>query len=169
MLILVAYDIHSPPEPKDGRSDPHADLRRDQDANREALREWCTHASFCRYSESAYAVQLPTAPNQVSDPVVERALASLTNRVNLSTGISRSGDKAAAVGMFRILKQAGHRWTGDEVAGRALEMGWQATDARELGNMADGVMAGRTFRAPGASEAWAKDILQTWQKAATSR
>lgn len=104
----------------------------------------------------------------VSDPVVDQALASLTRRVNLSTGLTNPRDKTASVGMFRILKKGGHQWTGDEVMARAVELGWKATDARELGEMATGMMKGRRYRAPGAEEVWAKDILRKWREAASS-
>lgn len=108
----------------------------------------------------------PTAPEPVvSDPVVAIALVSLTRRVNLSTGIVHPMDRSAAVWMFRILRKGGHTWTGDEVKASALRHGWEARHAGELGDMADGFLQGRRYRADKRS-AWAADTLKQWRSAA---
>jgi hypothetical protein len=44
--------------------------------------------------------------SKIDNPVVERAITDLTSRVNLSTGLAHPSDKAAAVGMFRIPRDA---------------------------------------------------------------
>lgn len=111
----------------------------------------------------------PAMSATVADPVVDAALRSLTRRINLSTGLAHPRDKTAAVGMFRILKKAGYQWTGPEFSARAISLGWKAEDARDLGKMAKGTMEGRSFRAPGARETWARDILKQWRQAAQAK
>lgn len=101
----------------------------------------------------------------VSDPVVAAALGSLTGRVNLSTGLVHPLDRSAAVWMFRILKKGRHDWAGDEVTAWALRHGWEARHARELGEMANGFLGGRRYRAE-KRRAWAADILKQWRAAA---
>jgi hypothetical protein len=97
------------------------------------------------------------------DPVVRRALQSLTDRINLSTGLIHPYDKAAAVSMFRILRDGGHSWTDEEVSGWALAAGWEARHARTLAEVAAGVVAGRRYRTRGVGRSWPDDALSRWR------
>lgn len=54
-------------------------------------------------------------------PVVERALESPTRRVNLSTGVGYPSDKAAAVGLFRVLEAGGEDYDAAEIAAWAAK------------------------------------------------
>jgi hypothetical protein len=92
-------------------------------------------------------------------------MASLSMRVNLSTGLSHSSDKAAAVEAFRILASARRRWEPAEIEAWALGNGWSGDAASELGQVAAGVLAGRRYQVrPGQS--WRPDILDVWEEAA---
>src|SRR3989338_6943264 len=60
------------------------------------------------------AAEFPSGTRPASmlalDPVLQEALRSLTETVNLSTGISHPSDRAAAIGAFRALHGAGIRF-----------------------------------------------------------
>jgi len=100
----------------------------------------------------------------VSNPVVEQALKSLTARVNLSTGLGHPSDKAAAVGAFRVLLAAGERYDPDEVAAWAASNGWGMAGARELSEIARGVIAGKRYRVE--PSGWREDVLELWRREA---
>jgi hypothetical protein len=102
----------------------------------------------------------------ITNPVVERALDSLTRLVNLSTGLGHPSDKAAAVGLFRILNGGGERYDPAEVAAWAANNGWGLAGARELGEVAAGVIAGRRYQVD--RSVWREDILKLWQAEAGS-
>lgn len=97
----------------------------------------------------------------IANPVVARALGDLTVRVNLSTGLGHPSDKAAAVGTFRILLAGGERVDPDEVAAWAANNGWGLGAARELAEIAAGVLAGRRYRVE--RHGWRDDILDLWR------
>lgn len=59
-----------------------------------------------------------------SDPVVEEALKSLTENVNLGTGISHPLDKAKTIDLFRRLKKARFVYDPDEIRGWLVRHGW---------------------------------------------
>lgn len=101
----------------------------------------------------------------ISNPVVEQALESLTRRVNLSSGLGHPSDKAAAVGVFRILRSGGEVYDAGEVDAWAANQGWGLGGARELAEIARGVLDGRSYRVgpPG----WREDILEQWRQAAS--
>lgn len=106
----------------------------------------------------------PATAKQLASPVVERALESLTMRVNLSTGLGHPSDKAAAVGVFRILKSGGERYDVDEVAAWAATNGWGLGGARELSEIAQGVLEGRRYQVE--RHGWREDILEQWRDGA---
>lgn len=103
----------------------------------------------------------------ISDPVVEKAMESLTSRVNLSTGLSHPLDHDAAVGAFRALRRAGHGWTGSEIQAWAIGHGWSDRHARKLRDIADRIGAGRVVRSR--SGGWRPDIVAVWQAEAEER
>ncbi len=99
----------------------------------------------------------------VRNKVVERALRSLTSCVNLSTGISHSRDRSAAVQMFEILRDARESFEPEEVKAWLVgEGGWKATDADEVAEVARKILAGRKLRT--GMPAWADNILDIWKK-----
>lgn len=101
------------------------------------------------------------AKSAITNPVVERALDSLTGRVNLSSGLGHPSDKAAAVGLFRILNAGGERYDPAEVSAWAANNGWGLDGARELGEVAAGVLAGRRYQVE--RHGWREDILDFWR------
>jgi hypothetical protein len=108
-----------------------------------------------------------STPTTVDNPVVAAALRSLTHMVNLSTGLGHPSDRAAAVTLFRILLQAGERYDPAAVRAFAVNNGWGQRDARELEEVARGVLAGRRFRVE--RFGWAEDILEQWRNEAHGR
>jgi hypothetical protein len=97
----------------------------------------------------------------ISNPVVERALESLTARVNLSSGLGHPSDKAAAVGTFRILRGGGEAYDVGEVGAWAANHGWGLHGGRELAAIAQGVLDGRSYRV--GRHGWREDILEQWR------
>jgi hypothetical protein len=103
----------------------------------------------------------PEAPT-LSDPVVEAALRSVTRMINVSTGLANPRDRSTAIHSFKILRRNGHTIDPGEIPAWAMANGWGAEDARELGELARGVLAGRGYRA-GASP-FRSDIIRVWRE-----
>jgi hypothetical protein len=110
----------------------------------------------------------PPAPRPtISDPVVEVALTDLTKRVNLSTGLGHPDDRSAAIQALQILKRNRHQFQPDEVHAWAMANGWSADHARQLGEYAAGVLAGKAYRT--GRQQWISRIIITWRSEATER
>jgi hypothetical protein len=99
----------------------------------------------------------------VTNPVVVAALESLTSGVNLSTGLGHPSDKASAVQMFKLLKEARESFDPEQVRAWAVRNGWEADDARDLGEMAEKIRDGRTVRAGREGPMWRDDIVAQWR------
>ena len=98
----------------------------------------------------------------VTNPVVAAALESLTSTVNLSTGLAHPSDKASAVQLFKALKAAGEDFEPDQVRAFAVRHGWDADDARALGELAQKVKDGRQVR--GGNQRMCRDnIVDSWR------
>lgn len=95
------------------------------------------------------------------DPVVERALESLTGYVNLSTGLSHPDDKLHAKETFLILRRAGYALDDDGIRSWASRNGWKPDDSRDLAEMATQVNEGKWANLP--IKSWRADILETWK------
>lgn len=101
----------------------------------------------------------PTAP-----PLLAAVLRSLTTAVNVGTGLAHPSDKAAAIDLFQTLKSAGEPFTGQAVRALASQLGWQAEDARELGELADKIAEGRKVRSPEPQGTrWGAPALARWR------
>jgi hypothetical protein len=85
---------------------------------------------------STWQVQQKTFPSDV-----ENALLTLTQGINLSTGLSHPSDKDAAKRTLSGLKQGGHRLDSDEIRKWALRNNWAPKDAEALSKL-----AGRYFK-----------------------
>lgn len=108
------------------------------------------------------------SPKQFSNPMVQAALQSLTNRVNLSTGLAHPSDRSAAIKLFRILRGAGERYDPTEVrAWLVSELGWQPRHANEAAGVARDILAGKKLRSSASGE-WAPDILKQWRERGSS-
>ncbi len=101
-----------------------------------------------------------TAPS-ISDPVVEAAMKSLTDRVNLSTGLSHPSDRSSAIQAFKILKGNDHPFDPREIRAWAMANGWEAEDARNLSDYAERVLSGKKCRTD--HPMWKSDIIEIWQ------
>jgi len=98
----------------------------------------------------------------IADPVVGAAMRSLTNRVNLSSGLVHPRDKAAAVQALQVLKRNGHRYEPQELQTWAMANGWDGRGARQLSEYAAGVLAGKAYRTGAA--AWGPDVMDYWRE-----
>jgi hypothetical protein len=101
-------------------------------------------------------------PPSALNPIVEAALESLTNRVNLSTGILHPLDRAAAIELFRILRGAGITYDPGQVRAWLVSRGrWNPRDADDVAEVASGILAGKRLR--GGSGSWSDKILEMWR------
>ena len=91
----------------------------------------------------------------ISDPVGLGGLRSLTNSVNLSTGLAHPSDWDHAVQMFRALRQRRHKIDGDEIERWAVANGWSYRHASELAQLPREVAAGRAKRTKSRGRSWA--------------
>ncbi len=80
------------------------------------------------------------------NPILERALELITERTNLSTGLTHPNDKNAAKEMFIRLRDEGIDLRATEITIWAVSNGWQSNDARELGVMAQQIGMGQNMR-----------------------
>lgn len=99
-------------------------------------------------------------PPTIDDPVVREAMRSLTAGVNLSTGLGHPRDRSSAIEAFRILHRNEHRFESEEIQTWAMANGWDAEAARELGEYAAGVQAGKRYRTDARS--WSPEIINIW-------
>jgi hypothetical protein len=82
----------------------------------------------------------------IQDQLVLGALRSLTNSVNLSTGLSHPSDWDHAVHMFRALRKRGCAIDGNEIETWAIANGWSYRHAAQVGQLAGEIAAGKTKR-----------------------
>lgn len=102
------------------------------------------------------------APSYDMDPVLISALRSLTERVNLSTGIGHPLDHSAAIWMFRILRKGGVKFDPGAVKGWLMSEGkWTPQGANAVQKVAANIIAGKGLHA--GQQAWAPDILKQWK------
>ena len=119
------------------------------------------------------ATELGAAPQVTtrkpfSNPIVEAALEALTERVNLSTGILHPLDRAAAVDLFRILRDNGIPYDPGEVrAWLVSQGGWRPSDADDAKKVAEAILAGRALK--GQRRAWSDGILEIFEQRAKKK
>lgn len=103
--------------------------------------------------------QAPAAPDKlIKDPLVEEALKTLTDRINLGTGLLHPSDKKAAVQLLRLLQQEGKKFDPASMRAWAVRNGWTPQGADQLKEVADGILLRKRFRV-GDSPAWSNDII----------
>lgn len=101
---------------------------------------------------------------QFSNPTVRAALESLTDSVNLSTGLAHSSDRDAAIQMFRLLHDAGEQFDPEETRSWLIsELDWEPRHANEVRNVANGVLTGKKFRVS-SRDVWASNIMEQWRE-----
>lgn len=99
----------------------------------------------------------------LKDPVTIQALKSLSNRVNLSTGLSHPSDRNAAISLFKILKKARIIFDPDSVRAWAMRNNWSPRGADQLMQVASDIKNGKRIRG-GDRPSWAENILEIWKK-----
>lgn len=103
-------------------------------------------------------------PNHISEPLVEAAMETLHNLVNVSTGITHSSDRSTAIEIFKILQRESIPFNPDEIrAWLVAEKGWKPNDADDVRAIAEGVLQGKQYRY---RSGLADDIFQQWQERA---
>lgn len=83
------------------------------------------------------------------NPILENALNALTNRINLSTGLTHSSDKESAITLLRILQANQVPLDPNKIKIWALRNGWTSEGANDLQEIAQGVLEGKRYRTSG--------------------
>jgi hypothetical protein len=106
----------------------------------------------------------PSAIKVFSNPTVRAALESLTNRINLSTGLSHPLDEAAAIDMFQLLHEAGETFDPPEVRAWLIsKLNWRPQQADTAVEIAQNILAGKLPRSA-SSTRWANGIVSRWRE-----
>lgn len=80
----------------------------------------------------------------IDDPVVVRALETLTGTINLSTGLGHPRDKQAANEILRILRAKGHSDPSGNIKSWAIRHSWKPAAASELEALAQKIWSLKT-------------------------
>lgn len=101
---------------------------------------------------------------EIEDVVLRGAMRSLTNSVNLSTGISHPSDWDHAVIALRALRKRGHTLDADEVEAWAVANGWTYDHAADLGTLVREMAAGKAKRTKSKHRVLRSDaeLLKRW-------
>jgi hypothetical protein len=110
--------------------------------------------------ETGQPVAVPTA--KVRNPVLLRALESITMTSNLANGLD-SRNRARLGHALMILRDGGEAVDPDETEAWAAQNGWGAKNAREIGELARAVIQGRGLRL--GPTPFRPDILAAWRRA----
>lgn len=113
-----------------------------------------------RWGATVHGQEARAASPLINDPVVVRALESLTATINLSTGLIHPSDKTRADETFRILRAKGHQDPTPEVKSWAIRNGWKPDHAVALETLARRIWAVKTepvlSKIPGAGERYSR-------------
>ncbi len=85
-----------------------------------------------RWNVIVHGEEQRAATPLIDDPVVVRALESLTSMVNLSTGLGHPRDKDHADETLRILRAKGHADPTPHIKSWAIQQGWKPEHAAML-------------------------------------
>jgi hypothetical protein len=85
-----------------------------------------------RWNVNTHGQKAQSPAQLIDDPVVVRALETLSTVVNLSTGLGRPEDRDMANDIFRILRAKGHPDPSGQVKSWAIRRGWRPEDATDL-------------------------------------
>lgn len=96
------------------------------------------------------------------NPVVQRAMAALTSRINTNSGLSDPEDRDAAVGILESLRSAGEDFEPESVAAWASLNGWTPKGVAQIRLVANDVMSAKDpGKNPGGNRAaWSTDIVE---------
>lgn len=105
-----------------------------------------------------------TESPEIEDVVVRGAMRTLTDSVNLSTGISHPSDWDHAVISLRALRKRGHTLDGDEIESWAIANGWSYDDAADLGKLVREMAEGKAKRTKSKHRGLRSDaeLLERW-------
>lgn len=103
-------------------------------------------------------------PPLLDDPLVLGALRTLTNGVNLSSGLTHPSDWDRAVEMFRELRRRGRHLDGQAIETWALANGWSYRYAEQVGKLAGEIGAGKAKRTKSKGASWkpTKAVVDHW-------
>ncbi len=129
-----------------------------------SLTEWieAVHATNIQAAVGHAAVVGRSGSHQL-DPVVAAALDSIVARINTTTGLAHPSDKQATVEAFELLRGAGYLWDGAACAAHIIRRGVSADTARQIREVADGILEGKRFRTRGVTSVWRVDIVELWE------
>lgn len=94
--------------------------------------------------------------------IIKNAIKTLSDNVNVSTGLNHPNDMNKARDLFRILHEKGEILLKKEIEGEAMSHGWSASAANELGSLAQQIGEGKAARVQGGPW-WAADIYDKLQ------
>ena len=100
-------------------------------------------------------------PQPQLDATVERAMLSLTDRIDLKVNLDPLFC-SIVISVFQILKVGGYEWEPHIIKAWAMTNNWTTPNAQQLREIAKGVQDGRIDKA--LLDDWPKDILQEWEK-----
>lgn len=80
----------------------------------------------------------------IDDPVFVRALETLSDIINMSTGLLHPRDKEIANGILRILRAKGHAEQSANIKSWAIRRGWKPDHAADLASLATKIWALKT-------------------------
>ena len=91
-------------------------------------------------------------------PVVQRAMATLSARINTSTALNNPEDRAATVSLLETLHSAGETFEPEALAAWASLNGWTAKGVAQIRLVANDVLSGKrhNYDAP----VWQADIVR---------
>lgn len=101
---------------------------------------------------------------EIQDGVVLGAMRSLTNAINLSSGLAHPLDWDKAVLTFRLLKDRHHQWNPANIEQWAVANGWGAEDARDIREVAEAYANGRSKRLKAGSSPFNTGVIEIWQR-----
>ncbi len=89
-----------------------------------------------RWNPTVHGAEQSEASEIVDDPIIRAALTSLSEMINLSTGLSHPRDKLVADEILRVLRAKGHVIEPSKIKSWAIRNGWAPDGANELAKVA---------------------------------
>jgi hypothetical protein len=84
--------------------------------------------------------------------------------VNLSSGLAHPLDWDKAVLTFRLLKAQGFSWNPRDIEVWAIANGWDAGDTRDLVDVANAYVTGKSKRLKANSHAYKAGLVKLWRE-----
>lgn len=103
----------------------------------------------------------------IENPVVEEAMAMLTRRINLSTGLINPSDRRSTIELLKILRDNGELFDPASLRAWALRHGWPPHGAEDLESYAQAVLQRKPVQ--GNKHAWRSGIIETLRQRASEK